>query len=201
MYFKPVVTLDEPILAEAVLKLWHDVITSTRRPDLVVGIATGGLICARYLQEEAVVMEVALRRAGTGAKQRSGVASLLRRLPYAITDRLRQVEDFHLERRSRAMPADSRFRLTPQLRLDAARIGTVARQREFRSVLVLDDAVDSGTTLGCVVMALREELPEGVNVVSAVLTHTRPDPAFRADFALYDGVLCRFPWSFDYRGR
>jgi hypothetical protein len=38
-----------------------------------------------------------------------------------------------------------------------------------------------------------------VELRTAVITMTMEDPAAAADYALYRGVLCRFPWSFDAR--
>jgi hypoxanthine phosphoribosyltransferase len=64
-------------------------------------------------------------------------------------------------------------------------------------VLVVDDAVDSGVTLATVLQTLQSVCPPEVEVRTAVITVTIEDPVVAPDYALYRGVLCRFPWSFD----
>jgi hypoxanthine phosphoribosyltransferase len=64
-------------------------------------------------------------------------------------------------------------------------------------VMVVDDAVDSGVTLAAVLRTLRESCPPGTELRTAAITVTRPSPAVEPDYALWRGVLCRFPWSFD----
>lgn len=64
-------------------------------------------------------------------------------------------------------------------------------------VMVVDDAVDSGITLAAVLRTLRACCPPATELRTAAITVTRPDPVVKPDYALYRGVLCRFPWSFD----
>ena len=66
-------------------------------------------------------------------------------------------------------------------------------------VLVIDDAVDSGLTLATVLQTFRNVCPPEVEVRTAVITVTTEHPVVAPDYALYRGVLCRFPWSFDAR--
>jgi hypothetical protein len=39
--------------------------------------------------------------------------------------------------------------------------------------------------------------PSPAELRTAVITVTLEHPAVQPDYALYRGVLCRFPWSFD----
>ena len=64
-------------------------------------------------------------------------------------------------------------------------------------LLVVDDAVDSGVTLATVIDLLRNTCPDRTEIRSAVITVTLEEPRAEPDYALYRGVLCRFPWSFD----
>lgn len=178
--------------------LWDSVCDGHGRPDVVVGVATGGEACARYLDGSVPVFSITLRRRATATKKRARLPQLLRFLPYGVTNILRQVEDMVGELRSRPAIGQAVPDVSAELEHDIDRIRSRVRDLGARSLLVIDDAVDSGVTLSCVVSALRAALPE-VSVSSAVLTHTRRQTAFRADFALFDCVLCRFPWSFDYR--
>ena len=66
-----------------------------------------------------------------------------------------------------------------------------------KSVLVVDDAVDSGNTLLSVVKGIRIAAPDA-EVHNAVMTQTFPKPVIEPDVALWnDGTLIRFPWSKD----
>lgn len=183
-------------------ELWMLVTDAGEKPDLLVGIATGGELCARLISHHfpAGMMTVALRRKGTEVKRRTPAISLLAHLPYAVTNRLRQFEDSVLERRAgQTSTAVTIARATVQLRQDVDAVAAVVRERSLRAVLVVDDAVDSGATLGRVVAELRAGLPATTRIVTAVLTQTRAAPVYCPDFRLHDGVLLRFPWSIDFR--
>jgi hypoxanthine phosphoribosyltransferase len=121
---------------------------------------------------------------------------MARRLPYAITDRLRVIEDRIGQQEPLTIPAP-----TETLTEELTRIGEEVVAKGIQRVAVVDDAVDSGATLACVMRTLRESLPASVEVRSAVITTTRlPElTAGHPDFKIYDLTLLRFPWSFDYK--
>ena len=48
-----------------------------------------------------------------------------------------------------------------------------------------------------VLRTLREVCPPATELRAAAITVTLDDPVVEPDYALYRGVLCRFPWSFD----
>lgn len=196
---KRVVTLDEAALASEMKRLWEVMLASGVRPDGIVGVATGGVRCAMHLRDRVAggVMTCAMRRPGTARKKQSVAVGLLARMPYAVTDELRRVEDALLARKAVAERVPEP---TDTLRSDVPAIAVRVRSEGLRRLAVIDDAVDSGGTLGCVMGALRNALPQDTELVSAVVTQTRPEPLVRPDFRLHDQVLCRFPWSFDFRG-
>lgn len=196
---KRVVTLDEAALAAEMQRLWEVMVSAGLRPDGVVGIATGGVRCAEHLRGRVAggVMTCAMRRAGTAKKRRSPLVGLLARMPYLLTDELRRAEDALLEQKAAGGQVPV---ATGALLADVAAIAARVRAEGLRTLAVIDDAVDSGGTLACVMAALREALPPGTVLVSAVVTQTRPEPLVRPDFRLHDQVLCRFPWSFDFHG-
>lgn len=68
-----------------------------------------------------------------------------------------------------------------------------------KSILVVDDAVDSGATLQAVLNSLAS-LPGRPQIKSAVITTTTRHPLVNPDYTLYNNrTLIRFPWSKDYR--
>lgn len=198
-FFKQVVTLGPADLGREMDQLWSLVTKSGTRPDLLIGIATGGERCARLISVNvpAGMMVVALRRPGTQIKQRSSASRLLARMPYLVTNMLRRFEDLVLEHRGKNLAIAAP---TAQLNDDIAAVARVVHEQALQTILVVDDAVDSGATLGRVVTDLRMALPPSARIVTAVLTQTRDAPVFVPDFRLHDRVLLRFPWSFDFRG-
>lgn len=165
-------------------------------PDLLVGIRTGGLVVAEAMARAAVrpvtVLPLTSRRASTGTKARFGLLrTTATRLPRPVLDRLRVLEHRLLTGRRKA-----RVALQPFDHHEAATIGAHIAAVAGSRVLVVDDAVDSGVTLATVLGLLRETTG-AAKIRSAVITVTLDDPRVEPDFALYRGVLCRFPWSFD----
>lgn len=171
-------------------------------PDLIVGIATGGLLCAEKLKSsvDVPIMSCAMRRKSTATKKNNPLIKILACLPYAVTDVLRRYEDRNLEKKAKVSGVVAIPSAGPILLEDVSAIAKRVRAEGLKSVLVIDDAVDSGATLGCVMRVLAEHLPADTQIRSAVVSQTRPDPVYTPDLKLYYLVLCRFPWSFDYKG-
>ncbi len=153
-------------------------------PDLVVGIASGGVHVAGHIYPGVPHTAVECHRPSTAAKARhEWIFAIIRLLPRAVRDRLRIIEDERLRKRPPA--ALPEVDIPPQ---------TPAA----RDILVVDDAVDSGTTMLAVVAALRRAVP-AARIHTAAITVTTPDPLIRPDTALYTDTLIRFPWARDYR--
>jgi hypoxanthine phosphoribosyltransferase len=170
------------------------------RPVLIVGIRTGGLIVAEAMARAAAspptILPLTSRRATTATKSRLPLLrQMLSVLPTPALDLLRRVEHRFLTAR--------RTTKTAQQEVDhgeAAIIAThVALLPPPARVLVVDDAVDSGTTLAAVLRTLQGACRPHVEIRSAVITQTLQNPSIRPDYVLFRGTLCRFPWSFDAR--
>ena len=160
------------------------------QPDLLVGIRTGGYVVAEAMAQAAEnilpVLPLTCRRASTTAKSR--FRAILGGMPRPVLDRLRVLEHRILTaRRKTGAPIQD---------INHEEVQVIAVW-QARRVLVVDDAVDSGVTLAAVLARLREVCPPEVALRSAVITVTAKEPLIEPDFALYRGVLCRFPWSFD----
>jgi uncharacterized protein len=166
-------------------------------PALLVGVRTGGFVVATTMARVASlpVMPLTCRRPTTFFKSSiPGLKSLLAALPEPLLDALRRAE----HRVAAGHRREARATLVDLA--EAAAIGDRLRNLQPGArVLVVDDAVDSGVTLATVLQKLRAICPPGVVVRTAVITVTMEDPIVIPDYALYRGVLCRFPWSFDAR--
>lgn len=160
---------------------------------LVVGIASGGIPLAkevhRQLHESGIAadyMEVRCRRPSTKSKEegvQSKLFSLLFRLPYFALNILRLFEHGLLASRSNS-------NRTVEIQ---GELPTTA----YQSVIIVDDAVDSGYSMKCVVDYLQETLTESPQLLTASYVVTRCKPVFRPDFTLFNNILVRFPWAKD----
>jgi hypoxanthine phosphoribosyltransferase len=167
-------------------------------PTALIGIRTGGLVVAEAMTRAASaplpVLPLTCQRAGTATKSRLPfLHEVLGVLPRGAIDALRLLEHRLLSPR--------RKRLAKVPNVDQAEAAAISVQLSAapgqHRLLVVDDAVDSGVTLATVVDLLRTICPAQTEIRSAVITVTLEAPRAEPDYALYRGVLCRFPWSFD----
>lgn len=192
--------LDSAAFVSACASLMQQVM-ATYRPDLLVGIRTGGHVVAEAMARAAPspipLLPLTCRRAGTAAKSRfKALPAILAALPRPAVDSLRWLEHRLLSARRRKQANVQHID-----HVEAAAIGRYLAQGPASArVLVVDDAVDSGVTLATVLRLLRETSPARTQFRSAVVTVTLAQPLVEPDFALYRGILCRFPWSFDAAG-
>ena len=166
-------------------------------PSVLIGVRTGGLVVAEAMARAASnatpVLPLTCRRPATRLKALlPGLKTILSLAPEPVLNSLRVAEHRLLAPRRRQAPPP------PVDQAEAAAIGTFVTASPHRErVLVADDAVDSGVTLAAVLAVLREVCPPATLVRTAVITVTLEQPIVEPDYALYRGVLCRFPWSFD----
>lgn len=175
---KKVVTLSPEAFAEACCRLE----AATVRPDVVLGIETGGRFVAEAMHASVPHCYVRLQRAATPRKSR--LRGLLSRLPRPVADALRRVESW-LRGLRRPVSVEFHGELPAEL------------QGKNR-VLIVDDAVDSGATMHAVREAVCRALPDA-EIECAAVTVTTRRPLVVPDKVLYNNVLIRFPWSMDAR--
>ncbi len=194
---QPVVSLNreefDTVCADLMQKVHQD-----SRPDLVIGIPTGGSWVAQAMTRAAPtalpLLELTCRRPSTKLKQRSAIKRVVARLPRPVVDRLRQMEHAILTRNAPSLPPAGYQFVAQELERIA---DWIANARRAPSLLVVDDAIDSGATLLQVTDALRNLAPQGTTIRSAVITVTTDRPLIRPDYAMFHRQLCRFPWSLD----
>jgi hypoxanthine phosphoribosyltransferase len=167
-------------------------------PALLVGVRTGGFVVAETMARmtSLPVLPLTCRRPTTALKSLvPGLKPLLSALPEPLLNALRRAEHRAIAGHRRAGQA---------IQIDLAEAAAIADRLRTSGcgarVLVVDDAVDSGVTLATVLQTLRAICPPATALRTAVITVTTEDPVVAPDYALYRGVLCRFPWSFDARG-
>ncbi len=169
-------------------------------PDIIIGIRSGGYVVAEIMAQSAphkpLLLPISRRRASTEQKSKiKWLKTVLRFLPYAITDRLRMIEHKKLMKQ----PVNEAQEFTP----DAAELSTLRgflQARKNSKILIVDDAVDSGATMKAVLDLLDKEADPSCIIKTAAITVTTDNPIIKPDYALYNHVLFRFPWSFDFKG-
>lgn len=184
--------------------LCQDLVERTRDfcPDLVIGIATGGEVVARamlpFFDDEPAILAIRLQRPGTQVKRLVRADLLLGRLPRRVVDVMRW---FEVEYRELAFRVTRRA-TAPSIRSprDQVVLDLLAPAQDARRILVVDDTVDSGRTLGLAVDLVRSVSPDAV-VRTAVLTSTWRRPPLVPDYLLFARTLLRLPWSFDAAAR
>lgn len=199
MTIKRVITLGEKELQRDASAL-AQLVARDYQPQAVLGIARGGIMVARLMRFDPVAptLECTMRRAGSGPRGRWGLESTtLSRAPYFVSNHLRRIEDTLLGLRRPAPKPPTTDLICGIRKASESMVASGVRR-----VLVVDDAVDSGTTLQCVLSTIGSvDLLAGIEVRTAAIVVTRgPGAALVApDYVLYRDILCRFPWSADFR--
>jgi hypoxanthine phosphoribosyltransferase len=191
-----VMTFDRESFAAACTQLM-DMVCGQGKPQMIVGIPTGGMHVAEAMSDAASwlpIFPLTCRRPSTRHKRAHGLKTLVRGLPRPLLDRLRLIEHAVLTRQPKA-PAEARF-LIDEAELEMLRDAVMAAGPR-PSILVVDDAVDTGTTLSVVMDAVRRHAPDGAKIRSAAITVTTDRPLISPDYVLHHRQLCRFPWSLD----
>lgn len=162
--------------------------------DAIVGIANGGVFVAQEMAEcmHVPVFSMKLQRATTKGKS-SKLLWLLRRLPRLVNDLLRMAESQALL----VMGRMKREKKLPVMLAVPTELSGLIAKKSNATLLVVDDAVDSGFTLLSVVESLKDKFPQ-VKIKTAVITVTSVDACVNVDYSLYGNrTLIRFPWSLD----
>ena len=170
-------------------------LVAPQRPDLLVGIATGGAWVAEAMQPhlpDAALLTITLQRPGTTVKDALRLGSGLSRLPRPVSNVLRWLEvEYREVSLRRQVPADLEERAA-----QVAADGGLHTGQRFRRCGVVDDTLDSGRTLRLAAAAVALAQP-AASITTAVLASTWRRPPVQPDVCLFDRTLLRLPWSLD----
>jgi len=197
-YRNAVISFSRGEFSEACVRLMNLVMIDWH-PDILIGIRTGGYLVAKSMthapEAPLHVLPITCRRPTTRLKMISKtLRKLVSLLPRAILDRLRVIEHKFL---TRGTPS----RKIGNYEFDPAELAAleawIARAGARPHILIVDDSVDTGTTLALVFDAVRRRSPVTAVIKSAVITVTTREPVIKPDYTLLHQKLCRFPWSMD----
>ncbi len=191
-------TIDNAGLIDAACSL-NSIIFQNFIPDIIIGIRTGGYVVAEIMtkngKSKPQLLAISRQRASTQKKSKFKCCKMiLRFLPYTITDRLRLWEHKSLT----SKPAKEQRDFAPNIDELSALLAAL-RNKENCKILIVDDAIDSGATMKAVLDVVRAEANSSCIIKTAAITVTTDSPLIQPDYTLYRYVLCRFPWSFDFR--
>lgn len=180
-----VLTLNTEDIEKCCEELLSKVENDGFNPDLVLAIRTGGAEVGRifknYLPEGCAYLECSTHRQTSKIKKKY-LKNILSRLPRPILDRLRIFEASTFKSKSRR---------------EIERVELPEGISNYKRILILDDAIDSGATIDAVRKAVSAQAPHA-SIKIATVTVTSMVPDMVADYYIYrDGSLIRFPWSMD----
>lgn len=170
---------------------------SPTQPVVVIGVANGGVPLAdhfsKYLsnnhQNSVSSFVVKCQRNSTKPKSSSlgkAVFSIIQFFPKIILNYARVIEFYMLNR--------SKGKLSQRVVVDS----TIPNNYDLSSsiVVIIDDAIDSGSSIVAVKSFLEEQYRLKEVLVATVVV-TTSSPLINPNFSLYSNVLVRFPWSKD----
>jgi len=161
------------------------------KPDVVVGILNGGgFVLDEFKKTTKPNIEfttVKLQRDSTKViKKRSFLQKYLKATPSTLLDGLRRMEHrLNLNRKLKEIQSDLEIIIK-------------SKPETVNTILILDDALDSGITIKSVIQSLHKQFPNS-EIKTAVISWTNPKSIIAPDYYIFKNTLVRFPWSLDYK--
>ncbi|MBB4119086.1 hypoxanthine phosphoribosyltransferase [Mesonia hippocampi] len=188
-------TLDEKQVSIALTQLVQEI---DFRPELIVGILNGSAEIIKYLKQqdkfsESVFYQVKLQRKQETVKRKKIMRFLAKQLPYFIVDFLRKLESAKA-RKSIAAITKENLEKTKIIPIE------IAFKKEPQTILIIDDAIDTGKTMYVVKKQLQQKFPKAT-VYVACIAWTLTEAIVKPDYFWKKEVLIRYPWSKDYKSR
>lgn len=193
-----IVDLDDAALRVHVAEMAADIVEK-ENIDIVIGIRRGGAYVGHLLWEamgakgsHAKYFELTCQRSSTSVKGFGVVKFVIKMLPRVVNDLLRKLEH-RLVSLTVGLGSNGKRRVEG---LDGDLLKSLEAGTENTRILLVDDAIDSGSTMETVIDALRS-VNEAVVIRTCALTVTQRDARVRPDYSVYDEVLLRCSWAAD----
>ena len=193
-------TISRDMLIELSYELLDKVQEDKFTPNILIGIATGGVYISRPMHEklkektwQGSYYEIKLQRNSTKKKKTLRLKSLFKYLPYSLLNLLRKLEILLLEKFK-----THTYNQNKEQEVQFSKV-LIKDIQKSKNILLIDDAIDSGTTLLAIKNVILKINPN-ISIKTAVLTVTHKKPYIEADYRLFDRVLLRCPWAEDYKG-
>ena len=161
--------------------------------DLIIGIAEGGRFVAEVVAKKLDRPLLIVKKQRKLTKKKNNLKKLLPFFPKPILNGLRIVESLLYECFFNKAWKDQSN--------DVAFVSedfSFLYNENVQTVLLIDDAIDSGSTIkDCLQFLLKQR--EDLQIKVAVITQTCKRPFYNPDYKMYTETLIRFPWSNDVR--
>lgn len=189
-----VIRLTDSSFHEACGRLAHKI--NKFQPDVVIGIESGGahvlreMINAEFQNKEVIHDTILIQRNSTGGlKKKTFVKTIVKLFPSWIIRILRRFEMSYSEFKAKIQ--------LPERVVEINLTDHILKQiKGGCKILIVDDAVDTGTTLRLAIDHIKSLNSES-KIKTAVLTITHKNPVVTPDFFLYKRTILQFPWSLD----
>ena len=184
MFSLPVKDINLDLLGIYSKELASNINQSGFTPNHILFVERAGLLIGSQIADyfDCSISGIATKRTGGATKSRLKV--FLRYLPRFITHFLRRMEinsSIHEVKSERKIVTDYPL------------------PGKDRKILLVDDAIDTGYSIQAVIEFLLAEGFKRDLIKVAVITTTAKNAKYKADFSLFDEVICAFPWSYDSR--
>ncbi len=185
----------EDACSELASKVFSDI-----TPLAVIGIKSGGYIVAENVLKVAresipqlTLFGVSASRTTSQIKKKVKIYRFFKLLPVPVLNAMRLVEHLVLSVQMLFCKHNNRH-----VTIDSD-LETYIKNLSEGVVLVVDDAIDSGSTIKSVLDDLNKINPQ-ISYYVAVLVVTQSSPLVQPCASLYENVLLRFPWANDFKG-
>ncbi|WP_299552145.1 phosphoribosyltransferase family protein [Seonamhaeicola sp.] len=167
------------------------------QPDLIVGVLNGGGYILNAIKGHNDLNGVAFnsvkQQRDSKFKNNIIVKSILKRLPYRISNSIRVFESENAKKTINKI----NLKDLSDISLD---LNTASGIIEPKYVLIVDDAIDTGKAMYITKNSLSKLFPKA-KIETAVISWTIDASIIKPDYYLYKNILVRFPWSKDYKGK
>lgn len=164
------------------LELAHKI---SDRPELVVYVAKGAYLIGRTIAEYFEIPLLEVEAVRTGNRLKDIVRPVLALLPSRFKVWLRRKEmntGVHTRNSERHTVINDTHMLLAQ---------------NFRSILLVDDSVDTGNTIQAVIKILQEAFPQAQIQTAAFFVFESSKTLVHIDYNLYGDTIFSAPWSSD----
>jgi hypoxanthine phosphoribosyltransferase len=168
-------------LREYSAQLARKIQDSGYKPEHILYVERAGLFIASEIAKNFACSISGINASRSGASYKSRLRIILRYLPKVMTDILRRLEEqsnYHDVNKERNVYIE---KSSPPL---------------GKKLLIVDDAIDTGYSLIAVMDHLISIGYQKEQINTAVLTITKEEPEYRADFFLFAQKSFAFPWSY-----
>jgi hypoxanthine phosphoribosyltransferase len=167
------------------------------QPDMVIGILNGGgyvvdVVKKREAFKSAQFESIKLQRFEK-IKNKPVFKFLLKHLPYTILNKLREYES----KKARESIASIDKNQLAEYKIDLKINSNL--EKPIRTILIIDDAIDTGKTMYMIKLNLMKLFPEA-KIKAAVISWTIESSIVKPDYYIFKRILVRYPWSKDYKG-